>query len=954
MSNGGHNDGLPPGEPAWRADELPPQQTRRCGESPYGHLAETSHRGMRAVRILLACVLAATSLSLVGSRAASAANTAGELFVDPDDGQTTLGAGGVRPLAGRDRYDTSVLAAWRFARQRGGLGAVSTVVLASGASIADTFAAAGLAGYHKAPVMLTQPDRLPSAVAEFIDAHDVSTVIVMGGPAAVSERVVAEVASLEAEPTVRRVAGADRYGTAAAAARELPGDTAWCGAEGSAALLVNGDDKRLAEAVGLGSVAFARELPILLTRRDELPDAAAGYLRQAGIERVVIVGGTSAVSGAVVSPLLAEGVDEVNRVAGGSTTIGAAAAAQMLTATCRDELMPSQSVVALADPRSPIEAAAAAPLLAVGIDDSGPVPLLLAGGPLPASVRSFLARTPRDVGDRRNHLLVAAIGEFDDETMAEAIAAAASARPLSAQIRVTPGDDTLRINFSESLEVDGSRFRGRVRDLLYVNGAPAWIEAIELLPRVSSDPCGLFSSVEVKVHDPFEAGDLIVLETAEGWHSTNDDRRSIGGDIEVVQPPRSVSGRPSITAIALVGQTELWVSVQAPQFRETATGDDDGITVNSRRIRVIADSGAPVGVESPTMVSLDRFLGTALYSFPLRFEGGAYTLAPGDRVVLRSGVAINESRQRSASRGASVTAPTARLAVESVLVGAPNPGVDDSEQTTRPDEIEHISRRAQASLGESVDIVAKWSGEAAGAAGNGWQIRSERSDRTFGVVGDDPPATQVWVDSSSQFITIRHIEAPGDEPRSQTYGELVQLLNSNRDFSQHFAAELRDPCEGDDEIVDLHETGFTGDIDFEGGISSVSFLVTFSDWVTEYLGAGGNEDAGPNLLIEEILGGLLPEDAQWNQAQLEIAAPVPGRQVVFRFTTEEPDHTIAQAINVRSKVIELPEGLARGSGIDDDPDTDDTDESVSAGRRLFVGSSRDSRLHRDWPRGANN
>ncbi|WP_419932251.1 cell wall-binding repeat-containing protein [Candidatus Poriferisodalis sp.] len=908
-------------------------------------LASCSH----PARILLACALAASSLSLVGARAVSAANTSGELFVDPDDGQTVLGQGGVRPLAGRDRYDTSVLAAWRFARQRGGLGAVSTVVLASGASIADTFAAAGLAGYHKAPVMLTQPDRLPQQVAEFIDAHDVSTVIVMGGPAAVGERVVAEAASLEAEPTVRRVAGADRYGTAAAAARELPGDTAWCGAEGSAALLVNGDDKRLAEAVGLGSVAFARELPILLTRRDELPDAAAQYLRQAGIERVVIVGGTWAVSGTVVSPLLAEGVDEVNRVAGSSATIGAAAAAQLLTATCRDELMPSQSVVALADPRSPIEAAAAAPLLAVGIDDSGPVPLLLAGGPLPLSVRSFLARTPRDVGDRRNHLLVAAIGEIDDETMAEAIAAAASARPLSAQIRVAPGDDMLRINFSESLEVDVSRFKGRVRDLLYVNGAPAWIEGIDLLPRVSSDPCGLFSSVEVTVHDPFEAGDLIVLETAEGWHSTNDDRRSIGGDIEVVQPPRSVSGRPSITAIALVGQTDLWVSVQAPQFRDPAVGDVDEITVNSGRIRVIADSGAPVGVGSPTRVRLDRFLGTALYSFPLLSEGGQYALAPGDRVVLRSGVAINERRQRSASRGVTVTAPTARLAIESVLVGTPNPGVDDSVRTARPEKIDGISTRAKASLGASVDIVAKWSGSAAGAAGNGWRIDSQTSMSAFGEVGDDPPVTQVWVESSSRRITIRHIDAPGDETRSQTYGELVQMLNSNGDFSRHFSAELRDPCAGDDETVDLGEAGFTGDIEFEGGMSSVSFLVPFSDYVTEYLGAGESLGETPDALIRDILGGLLPADATWGPEQLEIAAPVPGRHVVFRFTTTEPEHTIAQAINVRRELIELREGLARGS---DDPNTE-TDESVSAGRRLFVVSSRDSRLHRDWPRGAN-
>ena len=919
---------------------------------------------------LIAGVLGLTAL-LVVTGPARAANTASELLVDPADRVTTVETDGVRPFAGRDRYETALRLAERFAHERGGLGSISTVILASGKALADGAVTAGLAGHLAAPVLLTRPDDLPEGVADFIDHHGISTVIVVGGVTSVSERVLDELTALETEPAVRRIAGADRFATAAAVAAEFDSGSTWCATDDVAAVLVNGSDERLAEAMAIGPLAYARELPILLSRQHELPEAAAKYLRNRRTERVVIVGGTEVISDEVVSALLEAGVDEVERVAATRTASVETAMAQLMTVTCRHELEPAVSIVALTRRGSAgdtaVDAIAAGPVLGAGLGDSGPIPLLLAGNPLPRSVGSFLARTPREIDGRKNHVLVVAIGGrsvIDEVTMRAAVQAAASARQLSARITANAGESTLRISYSESLEVDGDRFAGTLRDLLYVNDVPAWIDGQPVVSSRTADPCETFSSLDVTLHRELEVGDKIDLLPAEDWPSTNGDRRVIRGATRTIPEPRPSFRGPSIEVIALPGATKLWVSVKATEYRNPETGSDGGITVNSGRIRVVAEDDTAVTVGQPVRVRLDRFLGTALYSFDLQSGGGTYALAPDDLVIVRNGVAINASERRSGSRRVIVEEPEVRLGVAAVRVGPPNPGVDDSVQTTRPAEIATVSKRAQASLGGSLYVVAKWSGSAAGAAGNAWQIHSTRADNavvTPGTVeGDDPPATQVWVDATRQLVSIRHINAPAGQEREQTYGELVQVLNSNRDFSRHFVAELTEPCEGDEEVVDLGEEGLTGDASFAGGISSISFLVTFNDYVEAFQTDGttviGASAGAVGELIDDVLGGLIPDYGQAVTGipadQVEAAAPVPGKDVVFRFTTHDPEHTIAQMINVRSKRIDLREGLA-ASYRPDDGSTADIDESVSAGRALFAVSSRDSRLLSDLARGAN-
>lgn len=119
----------------------------------------------------------------------------------------------VNRIAGADRYDTARRAARAFASA-----SISTVYLASGANFADAVAVApSVSG--DTPLVLTPPSALGEAALRFLTdgGRHVASVTILGGHAAVSAQVEADVKNLGI-PT-NRIAGADRYETAALIAR---------------------------------------------------------------------------------------------------------------------------------------------------------------------------------------------------------------------------------------------------------------------------------------------------------------------------------------------------------------------------------------------------------------------------------------------------------------------------------------------------------------------------------------------------------------------------------------------------------------------------------------------------------------------------------------------------------------------------------------------------------------
>lgn len=202
-------------------------------------------------------------------------------------------------IGGPERFATAGLIADEVVR-RGGPVSQAIVALGSRPDGADAWpdavAAGNLAAVGRAPVLLTEPDELPSVTAEALDRvlEDGVPVFVAGGTAAVGEGPEATIAE-RYEP--RRLAGADRYATAVAIVEEARRQ----GAGIDKTFLASG--AIFADALVAGPAANAMGGVMLLTSPDDLDDSAAtrDFLsaNADSIGTAVLVGGTSTISSRV-------------------------------------------------------------------------------------------------------------------------------------------------------------------------------------------------------------------------------------------------------------------------------------------------------------------------------------------------------------------------------------------------------------------------------------------------------------------------------------------------------------------------------------------------------------------------------------------------------------------------------------------------------------------------------
>lgn len=123
---------------------------------------------------------------------------------------------------------------------------------------------------------------------------------------------------------VTRLAGNDRFATAIAMSQASyrSADTV---------VIVSGEG--FADALSAAAVAGAYRAPLLLTRRDTLPAGLVSELHRLGTERVLIVGGTGAVSVAVEQALTGAGVHVESRISGADRYATSAAAYRHLRTT---------------------------------------------------------------------------------------------------------------------------------------------------------------------------------------------------------------------------------------------------------------------------------------------------------------------------------------------------------------------------------------------------------------------------------------------------------------------------------------------------------------------------------------------------------------------------------------------------------------------------------------------
>lgn len=226
-----------------------------------------------------------------------------------------------------------------------------------------------------APLLLVSGNGIPGHTAAELQRLNPASIVIGGGYGAVSASVEQQLESYTAGP-VTRIAGANRYATAANI---------------SAAYFPSGADTvyvttgaNFPDALSAGAAAAAggpEPVPVLLANGSGLPGEVTAELTRLSPNRVVIVGGTSVVSPAVEAQIQGLGIPDVDRLAGNNRYSTSAAVSASVFSS-------GQSAVLLATGENYPDA-----LAAVALAGKLGTPLLLTRtDDLPAVIQNELSR----------------------------------------------------------------------------------------------------------------------------------------------------------------------------------------------------------------------------------------------------------------------------------------------------------------------------------------------------------------------------------------------------------------------------------------------------------------------------------------------------------------------------------------------------------------------------------
>ncbi|NLG23279.1 MAG: cell wall-binding repeat-containing protein [Actinomycetales bacterium] len=202
----------------------------------------------------------------------------------------TFTTGGLQRVAGTNRYETAANLASYYASGQ------PRVYLASGEDFPDALAVAALAGKQHVPLLLTQGDRLTGSTRIQLDRLNPGEVVVLGGTSTISKAVAEQAAAYATGGSYRRLAGADRYRTAAQVALQYPGSI-------SSTLVASGEN--FTDALVGAALAGRRGIPVVLTQPDRLSGGAIQALTHLRPSSINVLGGPGSVTDATLGKLAA-------------------------------------------------------------------------------------------------------------------------------------------------------------------------------------------------------------------------------------------------------------------------------------------------------------------------------------------------------------------------------------------------------------------------------------------------------------------------------------------------------------------------------------------------------------------------------------------------------------------------------------------------------------------------
>ena len=209
-------------------------------------------------------------------------------------------------------------------------------------------------------MLLTSKNRLETPVRSFIARHRPANAVIVGGPAAISEAVEAEISAMNEITDVTRHAGTDRYHTAAKVAQAAGAPRPLCGTTKPTVIVTTG--RNYPDALVAGPLAYRGQHPILLTEPDRLPEHTRDWLADSDAKHAVVIGGANAVSSNVLDELRGLGLT-TEQISGADRADTSAKVARKLTSlVCATDRF-RKDAIGLATGWAFPDALAAAPLL---------------------------------------------------------------------------------------------------------------------------------------------------------------------------------------------------------------------------------------------------------------------------------------------------------------------------------------------------------------------------------------------------------------------------------------------------------------------------------------------------------------------------------------------------------------------------------------------------------------
>jgi putative cell wall-binding protein len=245
---------------------------------------------------------------------------------NPSGGNLADDPEGITRITGANRFFTSA-ALSQFTHPDG----ADEVFVATGGDFADALAGAAAAAMVDAPVLFTPPGNLMPQVADVLVRLDPECVTVLGGPAAVSPRIMDQIDDLLGGDgdgdgdgvDLVRLGGGNRFGTAVAISKATHPDGA------DEVFLATGG--RFPDALAGAPVAASLEAPVLLATSDSLPQTTTAELARLDPQSVTVLGGPGAISDDVLDQVEQTTGAETQRIGGSTRFDTAIAASQFLT-----------------------------------------------------------------------------------------------------------------------------------------------------------------------------------------------------------------------------------------------------------------------------------------------------------------------------------------------------------------------------------------------------------------------------------------------------------------------------------------------------------------------------------------------------------------------------------------------------------------------------------------------